>query len=79
MASFLNSVTWRGNPTVVKSVSPFEIWPITDGGSYINPDWSRTNVGNDDANIPDDAPLPEPPDGEDSGRGGGCFIMDALF
>jgi Tol biopolymer transport system component len=70
--------------------NPVEIWPITEGGSYINPDWSRKDVvlvddAADDA--ADDAVDDSDDEGTDNdkennvnggGGGGGCFIASTM-
>jgi hypothetical protein len=62
---------------IMDRLNPVEIWPITDGGNYINPDWSRKDV------VLNDTP-PDDDENEDNGNGrsggggsGGCFILNS--
>jgi hypothetical protein len=71
---------------IMNRLNPVEIWSITKGGIYRNPDWSRKEVstennhdnGNDDVNPNnnnnDDNNGPPGPGG---GGGGGCFIISS--
>jgi Tol biopolymer transport system component len=72
----------RSGLWIMDRSNPVEIWPITEGGSYINPDWSRTDVVLDDDSADDsDDDNSDDDSGKDAsgsgGGGGGCFITVA--
>jgi hypothetical protein len=78
----------RSSLWIMDRNNPAEIWPITEEGSYINPDWSRMDVVLDDDSADDSDADAEDDSNEDSddeanadsggggggGGGGGCFI-----
>jgi hypothetical protein len=74
---------FHGGLWIMDRTNPVEIWPITEGGSYICPDWSRTDVVLVDDST-DDSGDDSDKDGGDSeseidatgggGGGGGCFV-----
>jgi hypothetical protein len=62
---------------IMDRTNPVEIWPITDGGSYINPDWSRKDV------VLDSDPDDDTPQNDNSSKGsvggGGCFVSSCMI
>lgn len=75
---------------VMDRLNPVEIWPITSDGSFINPDWSRTDVVLDEDADPADDDTPPNDDGDEDddsgddgggssggGGSGGCFILSS--